>query len=311
MREGRDLDLNGPREPHSADGPEMELPHRQRAPSQSSTADSLPAYDEHRSPAYESTQQAMIRSENDKAISPGGSWQSRLVLSTSGLSVAMSEESLRSLKYCLGWLRWANEHIGKVIEALKTTLDQYDQGSHSSTSSAVTIDWASDRRDGHNNRQLIVRSEAERSALNARIAELKADVLKTLKNVIDIVSKYAGGALPENARILVRRHLTSLPQRFRLASAHSDRHSEGGDREVIEGASRVLVLAKEGLDMMSQVSGVLDGTIVSAEEWCERLGMKKAEERNGNTFEAEKIPGAPPIPTTANGYEGASDVKMG
>ena len=63
--------------------------------------------------------------------------------------------------------------------------------------------------------------------------------------------------------------------------------------------------------MMSQVSGVLDGTIVSAEEWCERLGMKKAEERNGNTFEAEKIPGAPPIPTTANGYEGASDVKMG
>ena len=311
MREGRDLDLNGPREPYSAGGPEMELPHRQRAPSQSSTADSLPAYDEHRSPAYESTQQAMIRSENDKAISPGGSWHSRLVLSTSGLSVAMSEESLRSLKYCLGWLRWANEHIGKVIEALKTTLDQYDQGSHSSTSSAVTIDWASDRRDGHNNGQLIVRSEAERSALNARIAELKADVLKTLKNVIDIVSKYAGGALPENARILVRRHLTSLPQRFRLASAQSDRHSEGGDREVVEGASRVLVLAKEGLDMMSQVSGVLDGTIVSAEEWCERLGMKKAEERNGNTFEGEKIPGAPPIPTTANGYEGASDVKMG
>jgi hypothetical protein len=309
-RETRDLETRDPHEPHSADTHEMELPHRHRAPSQSSNAESLPEYDEHRSPSYESTQQAMIRSENDNAVSPG-SWQSRLVLSTSGLSVAMSEESLRSLKYCLGWLRWANEHIGKVIEALKAALDQYDQGSHSTTSGAVTIDWASDRGDRQSNGQLIVRSDAERSALNARIAALKSDVLKTLKSVVDIVSKYAGGALPENARILVRRHLTSLPQRFRLASANGDRPNEGGDREVVDGASRVLVLAKEGLDMMSQVSGVLDGTIVSAEEWCERLGMKKAEEQSGNTYEAEKIPGAPPIPGDGNIYEGAPDVKMG
>ncbi len=27
--------------------------------------------------------------------------------------------------------------------------------------------------------------------------------------------------------------------------------------------------------MLAQVSGVLDGTIVSAEEWCERLGKEK------------------------------------
>lgn len=309
--EGRDSESNGTRGPLSVDGQDMELPHRQRAPSQSSTVESLPAYDEHRSPSYEATQQAMIQRDTDKAVSPGGSWQSRLVLSTSGLSVAMSEESLRSLKYCLGWLRWANEHIGKVIEALKTALDRYDQGSQSSTSSAVTIDWASEGRDREGNGQLIVRSDAERSALNAHIAELKTDVLKTLKSVVDIVSKYAGGALPENARLLVRRHLKSLPQRFRLASAHTDRAAEGGDREVVDGASRVLVLAKEGLDMMSQVSGVLDGTIVSAEEWCERLGMKKAEEQSGNTFEPEKIPGAPPIPATENGFDGASDVKMG
>lgn len=257
------------------------------------------------------SQQVMIRSETDKELSPGSSWHSRLVLSTSGLSVAMSEESLRSLKYCLSWLRWANEHIGKVIEALKAALDQYDQGSQSSTSSAVTaIDWTSDKRNGQQNGQLVVRTDAERSALNARIAELKADVLKTLKDVVDIVSKYAGGALPENARILVRKHLTSLPQRFRLASANSDRSPEGGDREVTEGASRVMVLAKEGLDMMSQVSGVLDGTIVSAEEWCERLGMKKVEEQGGNTFEPEKIPGAPPVPLTGNIYQAAPDVKM-
>jgi transcriptional repressor OPI1 len=309
--EGRETEGNNPHEPYPAYSQEPDLPHRHRAPSQSSYAESLPAYDEQRSPSYEVSQQVMIRSETDKELSPGSSWQSRLVLSTSGLSVAMSEESLRSLKYCLSWLRWANEHIGKVIEALKAALDQYDQGSQSSTSSAVTaIDWTSDKRNGQQNGQLIVRTDAERSALNARIAELKADVLKTLKDVVDIVSKYAGGALPENARILVRKHLTSLPQRFRLASANSDRSTEGGDREVTEGASRVMVLAKEGLDMMSQVSGVLDGTIVSAEEWCERLGMKKAEEQGGNTFEPEKIPGAPPVPLNGNVYQAAPDTKM-
>jgi len=43
-----------------------------------------------------------------------------------------------------------------------------------------------------------------------------------------------------------------------------------------------MVLAKEGLDMMVQVSGVLDGTIVSAEEWCERLGRKKRGEAEGD-----------------------------
>jgi hypothetical protein len=187
----------------------------------------------------------------------------------------MSEESLRSLKYCLGWLRWANEHIGRVILALKQVLEQYDDGGQSNASGSIQYP---NEKGGEG--QLVVRSDAQRSELYAKIAALKSDVLKTLKEVVDIVSKYAGGALPENARVLVRKHLTSLPQRFRLANANGS-HSDGapnGDREVTEGAKRVMVLAKEGLDMMAQVSGVLDGTIVSAEEWCERLGRKKREE---------------------------------
>jgi hypothetical protein len=225
----------------------------------------------------------------------------------------MSEESLRSLKYCLGWLRWANEHIGKVIDALKAVLEQYDQGQ---TENSGSIEGSGSEKGG----QLIVRSDAERSALNAKIAELKRDVLKTLKDVVDIVSKYAGGALPENARDLVRRHLTSLPQRFRLASSRNTENSrkgESGDLEVRDGANRVLVLAKEGLDMMAQVSGVLDGTIVSAEEWCERLGRSKREETQaqGRNGELEKppveLPPMNPGNGHVNGYMGAfHDMKM-
>ncbi|PQE22806.1 clock controlled protein [Rutstroemia sp. NJR-2017a BBW] len=261
-------------------------PPHQRRPSQASTSDSLPAYDDYRSPSYEASQALIPTNQrSEDSASPGSSWQSRLVLSTSGLSVAMSEESLRSLKYCLSWLRWANEHIGKVIAALKSVLEQYD---HSGT----ITDKPHSEESRENQKQMVLHTDEERSALHAKIAELKKDVLKTLKEVVDIVSKYAGGALPENARDLVRKHLTSLPQRFRIASSIS--FSAGGtaqngegddDNEVKEGAKRVMVLAKEGLDMMAQVSGVLDGTIVSAEEWCEKLGRKKREEREQATEE--------------------------
>lgn len=304
-----EVDRNVTRDPYSAD--RSDIQPGQRRSSQASTVDSLPAYDDYRSPSYETTEQALISTQTEEQTSSTGSWQSRLVLSTSGLSVAMSEESLRSLKYCLGWIRWANEHIGKVILALKSVLEQYDQGPSASTSGSITdVGWTnSDEKNGKG--QLVLRSDAERSALNAKIAALKTDVLKTLKEVVDIVSKYAGGALPENARVLVRRHLTSLPQRFRLASANTGMAVEGGDREVTEGANRVMVLAKEGLDMMAQVSGVLDGTIVSAEEWCERLGRKKREEQGDMSSRAPlpQVMGSKNI--GGNGFSANSSVESG
>lgn len=262
--------------------------------------ESLPAYDENRSPSYEASQQALVTTRSDQVATTnqGSNWPSRLIMSTSGLSVAMSEESLRSLKYCLSWLRWANEHIGKIIVTLKSVLEKCENGAYRAE---ITNGEQGQQR------QLVVREE-DKTELNARVAELKADVLKTLKEAIDIVSKYAGGALPENARTLVRRHLTSLPQRFRIASRISGASKENGQQDAAESANRVMVLAKEGLDMMSQVSGVLDGTIVSAEEWCERLGRKKREEREMET-DQEKSPMSPPA-INGNGHTQTTDVKM-
>ncbi|ERT00934.1 hypothetical protein HMPREF1624_02168 [Sporothrix schenckii ATCC 58251] len=255
-----------------------------------STVETLPAYDDHRSPDYtESDGPSLMQIESagslDSIATNNGSptnqqqqqaWQSRLIMSTSGLSVAMSDESLRSLKYCLNWLRWANGNIDKVIESLKTAVEQYDSA-HAAQGEGEGEDAAQDGSAARTD----AASQAQRNELAARIASLRGDLLQTLRGAVDTVSKYAGGALPDNARVLVRRHLTSLPARFRLANQAeaSAAAANGGrpttDKEVREGAQRVLVLAKEGLDMMSQVSGVLDGTIVSAEEWCERLGKKK------------------------------------
>ncbi|KAK8040926.1 transcription factor Opi1-domain-containing protein [Apiospora phragmitis] len=261
-------------------------PHDRRL-SVASTIDTLPAYDEYRSPAY--TEQSAPRPTSASA------WQSRLIMSTSGLSIAMSEESLMSLKYCLSWLRWANVHIGNVISSLKSVMDRSASDMTMEGSSAV--------------------NSVEQQQMAARINALRVDVLKTLQGVISTVSKYAGGALPDNARILVRRHLTSLPQRFRIASMAEDdqRTNQQGEmsteeagiakeKEMREGVQKVLVLAKEGLDMMAQVSGVLDGTIVSAEEWCERLGRKRRQQRE-ELLEGPRLPQFPV-------YDGKMDVKM-
>lgn len=265
-----EIDGNASRDPYPV--------HRERRPSHASTVESLPAYDEHCSPNYEAHAQALIPLN---PASPSSTWQSRLMLSTSGLSIAMSDESLRSLKYCLSWLRWANEHIGRVIHSLQSLLEEWSRPLAGAIEAGHAHDHEKEHYEGVHmdpeQGQLILRTSEERGALNAKIAALKSDVLKTLKDVVDIVSKYAGGALPENARVLVRRHLTSLPQRFRAASTSQPAGSHG-DGEVTS-AHRVMVLAKEGLDMMAQVSGVVDGTIVSAEEWCDRLGKRRREER--------------------------------
>ncbi|WXC53945.1 hypothetical protein QX201_013588 [Fusarium graminearum] len=251
-----------------------------RRMSTTSTVDTLPAYDEMRSPAYTETD---AQDSPRSTPRPNSAWQSRLIMSTSGLSVAMSDESLRSLKYCLQWLRWANDHISRVIMALKTTLEQYEK---------VQPQEGSEKQIGQG-------SETEsRTLLAARISSLKSDVLKTLRDAINTVSKYAGGALPENARILVRRHLTSLPQRFRIATMSDRNPNSQQDSESVltESAQKVLVLAKEGLDMVVQVSGVVDGTIVSAEQWLDRMGSKR------------RAPDEKPVlpQTESNG-----DVKMG
>ncbi|KAE8154802.1 Opi1-domain-containing protein [Aspergillus avenaceus] len=223
---------------------------RVRSSSDLSMGEPLPPYDDQKTPSYEEV-------DREGASRQNPTWQSRLMISTSGLGVAMSEESLRSLQYCLTWLKWANGRLGKAILALQGALKEWDNEDSSSSQDS--------------------------SLLTQRIQAVKEDVLSTLKQVVDIVSKYAGGALPENARNLVRRHLTSLPHRFQVAStSNPPPDSTAASSEATVGAHRILVLAQEGLDMMAQVSGVVNDTLVSAELWCRRLGKKRSDSKDAS-----------------------------
>lgn len=286
-------------------------PKGSRRLSEASTVDTLPAYDEMRSPAY-------TESADGQALqqSPNHAWQTRLFMTTSGLSVAMSSESLKSLKYCLKWLRLSNEHMGRTITNLKTALEDYEKAGNPDPAdeNAKGDDDAMTGAEGGSGTKT---PEEKRVEIANRIQTIKGDILKTLQEVVTTVSKYAGGSLPENARILVRRHLTSLPQRFRLATMSDSRavSSDARDRDsaLREGAQKVLVLAKEGLDMVTQISGVLDGTITSAEEWCERIGKKKDTDTDTEKDETESAVETEAVETTANGTangDAHGDVKM-
>jgi hypothetical protein len=55
--------------------------------------------------------------------------------------------------------------------------------------------------------------------------------------------------------------------------------SPAASSEATVGAHRILVLANEGLDILGQVSGVVNDTLVSAEHWCDRLGRKRPEHK--------------------------------
>lgn len=216
-----------------------------------SPGEQLPAYNAgDRSPPY-SEQIQLSRS------GPAQAWPQRLMVTTSGLGVAMSEESIRSLKYCLSWLKWANDNLGSAVGKLKDLLQQWERRS-SQVSQPMTA------------------SSADHAALAARIAQLKAEVLATLKQVVNIVSTYAGSALPENAKRLVHCHLVTLPQRFNIASSRrlSEENQQGVD-QAAKNANRALILAQEGLDMMNQVQRVVNDTLVSAEDWCNRLGRRR------------------------------------
>ena len=55
------------------------------------------------------------------------------------------------------------------------------------------------------------------------LTNVKRDVVNTIRQVVDVVSKYAGGALPEPARGRVKQFILHLPQRW-ANSAHRQTH---------------------------------------------------------------------------------------
>lgn len=219
-------------------------------------------------------------------------WQTRLMLSTPGIG-AMSEESLKSLRFCLDWLRWANNHLGKCIDTMKSVLEEYERNKQSlggSANNAPNTQSEESATPGYNAAVTTCDSEEtkkRKQMLLGTIEYLKGEVLKTLKKVINVVDSYAGGALVGETRNMVKRQLLHLPQRLQLALvAHTPGTAEGEQSGAVldptATAKRVIIVAKEGLDMMHNVSRLVEIALISAEEWCEKLGRKREPEQKSS-----------------------------
>ncbi|KAL9060906.1 MAG: hypothetical protein Q9162_000350 [Coniocarpon cinnabarinum] len=244
------------------------------------SVDSLPLYDENRSPAYEeSNPEAPEASPHaELAMRPSAvsrSWSTQLMISTSGLGAALNENALRSLKFCLNILNGANKHVRYLVEALKRLLEDYNASSSSGHS--LEEGRGKNEKDGD---AVMTDAPAERDTpdlIAQRIKQLNAEIWNTLKNVVNTVSRYTGGALPENASVVVRWQLMSVPQRWQRAVTRTGGPPGSGEEDTIGSGNRMVEFAIEGLDMMDQVGGVVESTICSAERWLDSMGRKKSE----------------------------------
>jgi hypothetical protein len=197
--------------------------------------------------------------QNQELVRKPPAWHSRLYYSSTGLATALSDESRRSLRYCLRILFAANSNLVKVIETLSNVVDELDNYLNARPPVAGYLPEP---------------YEARRQRLADTVDRLKDEALKTLKRVVDTISRYAGGALPEQARNVVKSQLLSFPIRMHVQTTAVQGEEDEG-RKTKGTAMRVLVMAREGLDMMKGVTDVVEGTLLSADEWCERFGKGK------------------------------------
>ncbi|KAJ7766549.1 transcription factor Opi1-domain-containing protein [Mycena maculata] len=149
--------------------------------------------------------------EEQRQVAQRSRWQAML-LEAGGLSAALSDESMRRLRYRLSWLQYATQHIDAQILILRdfiASLHALPPAPPSSPSSSPT--------------------EPELTPAHLRtLAHLRADIVHTIRQVVGVVSKYAGGALPEPARGRVRGFILDLPKRFSAEGGGGGGVSPGG-----------------------------------------------------------------------------------
>ncbi|KAF2203931.1 Opi1-domain-containing protein [Delitschia confertaspora ATCC 74209] len=264
---------------------------RTRGGSQSSVAESLPAYDDHRSPNYEETAVGgTLNGKGESSQDRRVNWSTQFIMTTSGLGVALSDASLKSLRLCLSLLRGATKQIDSAMLALKLVLEEYEEAVRQQSGDGGVVRLSASDTSSN----IPADREEQVQQIAKRMKQLTTDIWTALHEIVKSVSHYTGGALPQNAGAVVRTQLLSLPQRWQ----NVDRSTAGEEQTGFEAraARRMLAFAREGLDMLTQISTVVDGTVKSAEVWLGRMGRKTAEREgegngNGNTGMMEGVEG--------------------
>lgn len=247
-----------------------------------STIDTLPAYDEQRSPAYTETAEDAMSPRNGV---PTGA---KMWVITSGLGVAMKDESKKKMRALIQVLTVRNGQVSEFLGSLTKAIEEYD-----GTVTSADQDTSMSRQE-----------EQNRGELTKRIQWLIGSINGTTKTVVDVVDKQAANILPTNVKRVVHGCLMSLPVQFKLMAQQEAperprecQNTNDEQRAVRNNAHKALLLAKASLRMMSQITDILNMTLTSAEEWCQKQGNQETEKSDTAMLDYE--------PAT---YDG--DVKM-
>ncbi|KAG9296505.1 hypothetical protein G9A89_015097 [Geosiphon pyriformis] len=233
-------------------------------------------------------------STSSTASAPRSRWQ-QIVVGTGtvmgGVGAVVSEESMKSLKYCLQWLNYANQHIEHQMSVLREFIVNL-----TNPSSVALI----------------------HTSASSTLSSIKREVVETLRKVVEVVSKYAGACLPEQARENVRRFILSLPNRWDkinrtetsatpspMASpllAPANKHPLNTTTDY---ARRLLRLANESLDMLKGVAIIFGETVERAQSWVDYLQAMGVTSRGAaatGELQFDNIPQVPAGWKNGNGY---------
>ncbi|KAF8225743.1 Opi1-domain-containing protein [Tricholoma matsutake] len=186
---------------------------------------------------------------NEQQIAQRSRWQA-VLLEAGGLSAALSEENMRRLKYCLQWLQYATAHIDAQILILRDfTASLQPLPQHAQLPRTHPISHAHMRT----------------------LTTVRRDIVQTIRQVVDVVSQYAGGALPEPARGRVRGFILELPQRW----AKKAPGTEEGERERDRDRDRDREMERESVAAAS-------GSAVSVRRGNRRTAVHRERGRAGS-----------------------------
>jgi uncharacterized protein with NAD-binding domain and iron-sulfur cluster len=179
--------------------------------------------------------------------------------SAAGTTAAViSEESMKCLRYCLSWLQYAMQHIDQQMDLLRSFL----------VSLATT--GSSPKK------EVVVKTTSTTTTTvdESKLASIKKEIVDTLRKVVEVVSKYAGSGLPEQAKQSVRTFILQLPSRWAIVNNSTTTHGNNNEEEqqpLHETSIKLLDFGGESIEMLKSVSIVFSDTIERAELWLKRL----------------------------------------
>ncbi|KAF5393071.1 hypothetical protein D9757_001204 [Collybiopsis confluens] len=161
-----------------------------------------------------------------------------------GLGIALSEESMRKLRYVLQWLQYATNRIDQQILAIRDFTESLQQNYFYPPVTTSTPGGSMHHHSRSSSGSFSSESQAQAisSAHMRKLTSLRRDVVQTVRQVVNIVSKHGGGAaLPEPAQNAMKGFILKLPKRvkeaMRMGAPPSDTSAGMGAAAATAGAS--------------------------------------------------------------------------